>query len=275
MKCQREKRVTCGTVRRPRGVPRWVGGLVLNLVVSAPLAAQGLAPRVRAAEGEVAFRFPIRPGVEVCEKGFRMDGTQSRFGRWRKGWEDTCVAGPAEVVLSLRAGQVRGVELSPPGLRPRDVDLGAVSAADAADYLLGLAARAQPRVARDALAPAAIADAETWPRLLEIGRDRGGEREVRESALFWVSREAARVVTEGLSEVARDESDDEEVRKAAVFALSRRSADEAVPTLMEVARGAPGAEVRESALFWLARMDDPRVVPFFEQILLGARSGGG
>jgi len=247
---------------------------LLPIFLARPAAAQGLAERVRGGEGEVAFRYATRPDVEVCEDGFRVGDSETHFGRWRDGWERRCLEGPAEVVLSVEGGEVRRVELGPPGLRAADVDLGAFPPEEAAAYLLSLAEGASRRVARDALAPAAIADAETWPRMLEIGRDRAMDREVRESALFWVSREAAEVVTRGLSEVALDERDDEEVRKAAVFSISRREADEAVPLLMDIAREAPGRGVRESALFWLARIEDPRVIPFFEQILLGARGGG-
>ena len=238
------------------------------------LAAQELAERVRRVEGEVAFRFPTRPGVEVCEDGFRVDGGRTRMGRGREGWDERCMEGDAEVVLRVEGGRVREVELAPPGLHRSDVDLGAVPAAEAAELLLSLAGTEDPRAAREALAPAAIADVETWPRMLEIGRDQALDRQLRQGALFWVSRAAAEVVTEGLSDVARDDRDDEEVRKAAVFALSRRPPDEAVPVLMDLARTAPGRAVRETALFWLARVDDPRVAPFFEEILLGGRRGG-
>ena len=259
------------------GAAAWVraaAGVAAVGALATPLAGQGLAGRVQGAEGEVAFHFATRPGIEVCEDGFREGDSRNSFGRWREGWDRTCVEGPVEVVVTVRGGEVRDLEMAPPGLLPSDVDLGAFPAAEAADWLLALAGGAERRVARDAMAPAAIADAETWPRLLEIGRDRGRDHEVRESALFWISREAAEVVTRGLSEVALDERDDEEVRKAAVFSLSRRPADEAVPLLMDIAREAPGKGVRESALFWLARIEDPRVIPFFEQILLGARGGG-
>jgi len=73
--------------------------------------------------------------------------------------------------------------------------------------------------------------------------------------------------------VALDDEEEQEVRDAAVFALSRRPDDEAVPILMEIARTAPQAETRRSAMFWLAESKDDRVYAFFEEIL--TRRGGG
>jgi HEAT repeat protein len=228
-------------------------------------AAQGLERRILESDGDVAFRFATRPGVEVCEGGnVRVDETTT--GRRRSRWEETCVEDGAEVLVSVREGRVRAI--GPPATSRADRSLGEVGAAQAADWLLSVAARADEPAAKEALLPAVIADGvEIWPRLLEIGRDRALGRGVRESALFWVSRAAAEVVTAGLAEVAADERDDDEVRRAAVFAISRRPEPESVPALMEIARSGPGRAVREAALFWLARAEDPRAIAFFEEIL--------
>jgi hypothetical protein len=236
----------------------------------ADLAAQDLGRRILEADGDVAMRYATRPGVEVCERGnVRMDGGRSDVGgSWTSRWEDSCVAGGVELLVTVADGRVRGIEIGPPGTSRSDRDLGDVSPAEAADWLLSLAGRADERAAKDALLPAVIAaGVETWPRLLDIASDRSMARGIRESALFWTSRAATEVVTRELAGVAADERDDEEVRKAAVFALSRRPADESVPALMDIARTGPGRGVREAALFWLARAEDPRVIPFFEEIL--------
>lgn len=268
-----------GALRRVLALPR---GLALRRLLplaaawaalAAPRAglAQDLGARVLSADGSVAFRFAARPDVEVCEGGVRMNDGHVTMGRWREGWDQQCVRGGAEVRLVVAGRRVRSVEVGPPRTARADRDLGVVPAAQAARWLLALEGRAEPKAARDALLPAVLADSvETWPRLLEIGRDLGADPELRKGALFWASQAAAEVVTQGLADVARDRSDDESVRQSAVFALSRRPPDEAVPILMEVARTGAGRSVRQAALFWLARLDDPRVIPFFEHILRAA-----
>ena len=253
-------------------IPRVAAALAVAL--AAPAAAAGqLAERIAAQDGQVAVSFPTRPGVEVCENSVRTDGGRTSWGRTRRGWEETCVEGDAQIVLTVVDGRVREIELGPPGIARADRELGEVSGTDVAEFLLDLAETGPAGAARQGLLAASIADAgEIWPRLLEIGGDRELGSEIRQGALFHASRFAAEVVTRGLLDVANDQDDDEEVRVSAVFALSRRPEREGVPILMELARTAEGKAVRESALFWLARADDPRVIPFFEQILLGAAS---
>ena len=140
------------------------------------------------------------------------------------------------------------------------------------DFLLD-AARTGGRSGRgeeDAVLPAVLADVEAiWEDLLVLAREGAVDSDVRTQALFWVGQEAANVVSEGLAEVALDEKEDQEVREAAVFALSRRPAEEGVPILMQVARTAKQAETRRSAMFWLAQSEDERVYAFFEEVLLG------
>jgi hypothetical protein len=68
-----------------------------------------------------------------------------------------------------------------------------VSARDAADYLLSLAARLDGKPARDAIMPAALADsAVVSPQLLAIARDQSRSREARRSALSWLGRDVGR-----------------------------------------------------------------------------------
>ena len=156
------------------------------------------------------------------------------------------------------------------------VELGAVSAEQAVEFLLETARRGgrSGHGQEDALFPAVLADVEEiWRDLMAMAKDRTVDEDVRSSALFWVGQEATSVVTEGLAEVALDEDEDQGVRDAAVFALSQRSPEEGVPILMEVARTAREAETRSSAMFWLAQSEDERVYAFFEEILLG-RGGG-
>jgi len=256
--------------------------LALLAVAVAPATASGqeLARRVsQVDEGTVRFTYPTRPDVEICDQGIRMGDERVRWhsGRWDDDLQN-CRMGPAEVELRLRAGTVREIEIIR-RLRDRTdgaVELGAVSADEAVDFLLETA-RSGGRSGQgeeDALFPAVLADVEElWRDLMVLAKDRSVDEDVRSSALFWVGQEAASLVTEGLAEVALDEDEDQDVREAAVFALSQRSPDEGVPILMEVARTAKQAETRRSAMFWLAQSEDDRVYAFFEEILLG-RGGG-
>jgi hypothetical protein len=222
----------------------------------------------------VRFGYAARPEVEVCDQGIRIG--DSHLG-WRTNGRDRtatgCRFGFVEVDLQVRDGMVRQVDL----VRRRDergrdlVDLGEVEAEDASEYLFGLVrGDATSGAAEDAILPATLADVgDTWPRLLDIARDRGLHEGIRKNALFWLGQEATDAVTDGLSDVATDGTEDQEVRNAAIFALSQRDDDESVPVLMEIARTGDEAETRKQAMFWLAQSDDPRVIRFFEDILLG------
>jgi HEAT repeat protein len=140
------------------------------------------------------------------------------------------------------------------------------------EFFLDLARTGGPsgRGLKDALLPVVLADVQdVWKDLMGLAKDRSIRSDTRSSALFWVSQEAAAVVTEGLAEVAMDQDEDQDVREAAVFALSQRPSDESVPILMELAKTADHPETRRSAMFWLAQSKDDRVLDFFEEILLG------
>lgn len=263
---------------RPR-----VWGCALAVVVGvapAPATGQGLARRVGAVEeGTVRLDYPARPGVEICDQGIRMGG--HRFS-WREGWgaenPSNCRPGPVEIELGLRDGSVRDIEVIR-RLSDRTegaVELGSVTAAQAAEFLLSVARDpSSGRGQEEAIFPATLADVEgLWRDLLALARDREIAEDVRTTAIFWVGQEAADAATDGLAEVAFDEEEEQDVREAAVFALSQRPENEGVPILMEVARTAREAETRRSAMFWLAQSEDERVLAFFEEVLLGRRGGG-
>ena len=150
--------------------------------------AQDLKTQVsRIRDGEVAFRYPTNEGVQVCDNGVQIERSFSQNrggGRWR----NHCVEGEAEVVLEVRNGEIRDLDLQPPGSDSSiDTDLGTWSADDAAAFLIGLARRnSSRRVAEDATMPAMIArGAVVWPELIDIARDRSRPEDVREQAVFW------------------------------------------------------------------------------------------
>lgn len=148
------------------------------------------------------------------------------------------------------------------------VDLGALTAAVAARYLLGLARRDGGRPARDAIFAAALADSiAIWPDLLAIARDRAVRSDTRKQAVFWLGQAAEAAATAGLDSLASASDEDVEVREAAVFALSQRPGDEGIPAWIRIARSHRDVRLRRRAMFWLAQSDDPRALALFEDIL--------
>jgi hypothetical protein len=246
------------------------------LVVATPDhgGAQDLPRRMTdVATGWATFSYPARPDVEICERGLTIDG---RRMQWRGRFRDEagrCVTGTASVELRVAEGVVRDVDVLDLDevVEAEALDLGAVSARDAADYFLSLArAGGTQAAAEDAVFAAMIADVEdAWRDLLDIARDPSVRQDVRESALFWLGQEAGEAETTGISDIAADEREEQEVREAAIFALSQRPGEVGVAPLMELARTAREAETRRAAMFWLAQSEDPRVLAFFEEILLG------
>lgn len=269
-------------VRRGKGIRALILVAMALALAAAPSAAGGqeLARRVSVVEdGSAVLSFATRPGVEICDDGIRMGDDRINWSsrRARRG-PGVCEAGPARVELKIRDGGVRDVEVLRRLERPASgaVDLGEVPAELAVSYFLDLARAGGPggRDLEEALFPVVLADVqEVWRDLMALARDQSVGADIRSSALFWVSQEAAAVVTEGLARVALDEEEDQEVREAAVFALSQRPDVEGVPILMNVARTARHPETREAAMFWLAQSEDERVLDFFQGILLG--KGGG
>lgn len=190
-------------------------------------------------------------------------------------WDDDCQPGPGRLAIDVQGGEVRAVRFYVGGRwRPAttgDVtDLGAVPAAQAAGLLLGIAQRAVTRSARDAIFPATVADsATTWPVLLQIARDERVAKETRSQAVFWVGSQAGDAATKGLVELTDDP--DREMREQAVFSLSRRPNGEGVEPLIKIARTNRDPNLRRTALFWLGRSNDPRALSLFEELLTGAR----
>ena len=189
---------------------------------------------------------------------------------------DDCPCGPGvgHATVSLTGGRVtnlrmrvRRADAPPPAHDGSGVELGRVPAAEAAELLLGLAARGGDE-GESLVAAASVADsAVVWPRLLELARTSSLERETRRAAVFWLSQAAGDAATRGLDSIVADPTGDRDIREHAVFALSQRPEDEAVPALIRIARGHGDGAIRRKAVFWLGQTDDPRAVALFEDIL--------
>jgi hypothetical protein len=258
----------------------------LPSAVAVPAAAQTLAQRVAATgrDEAVHFRYESRPGV--CGDGEnimvtdRRDGgitvlqhgrgnavNRRRYGR--DGRLTDCQFGPVAAELTRRDGRITDAKLRVGGtVPPAGRDLGTVAPAEAIAYLLGPAVRdADGRVPERLIFGATIANAESWPQLLQLARDRSLTESARRSAIFWLGQAAGDRATEGLTSVIGDDSDEMEVRKAAVFALSQIRSPETIDALIDVARTNREPEIRKNAIFWLAQTRDPKAVAFFEEVL--------
>ena len=252
----------------------------LALVLAVSLSGQGggtLRSRVETGgDGRVQFRFPAR--ADVCGWGTSVSIGRSTYissGNVNITDDRACRRGPIVVRVTRAGGQVVGLETEvAPETQPEGVtDLGAVSGAAAAEYLLDLAARADGRPAREAILPAALADSATvWPGLLVLGKNRELSRSVRQSALSWLGRELDRVsaedgrrVSTALVTLAGDADETLSIRQQAVSVLARNQRAD----LAALTRMASGNDswLRETAIQALAGSGDPRARDFLRTAL--------
>jgi hypothetical protein len=242
-------------------------GSAVSLLLPAAMVGQSLAARIRAAgEGPIHLSFAARP--EVCGDGhgmvFRNAGDQDDE------WQSECEHGPVRVSLRLRGGRVTSAEAHVGGRWKRGtgaVDLGMVSAPEAARVLLDHAVAAGEE-GEQLLAAATMADsAVVWPTLLQLARNPRAAEDTRRQAVFWLGQAAGVQATRGLDSIVRDGGGELDVRKQAVFALSQRPAEESVPALIRIVHTSREPEIVRTALFWLGQSDDPRALALFEDLL--------
>ena len=250
--------------------------VVVASMIPSTSRAQAVARRIASVgSGKVRMTYASRP--DICGSGNSIShGGNSRMN-WSSDYnpdveyDDECSHSPVRLVLDVDGGRVTKIRTYVGGRwRPAAsgvTDIGAVSARDATDFLLGLAATDAGSVGRDAILPATLADSVVvWPPLFKIARNDDRPVGTRKQALFWLGQAAGDRIAGSRSYTAKDD-DATEVKKSAVFALSQRHNGEAVPALIEVARNNHDPEVRKSALFWLGQTSDPRAISLFEEIL--------
>ena len=184
---------------------------LLALLVPLACSAQSALERRVAAAGDTPaqFRFAAREGV--CGNGrtyFRSDDD---------GWYGTFTRAGKDVVrVETYVGPV-------PADAPPAQDLGVVPVKDAVAYLLIVAATTDGRPARDALTPAMLADSSVvTPTLLQIAKDQSRSRDIRRSAITWLSRRrdekggvGAAGIARALDQLVRDRSESETIRNQA------------------------------------------------------------
>lgn len=261
---------------------RWISAALALAGAVAAADGQELEHVARSAAGPVRLAYPAAENVCGAGDGIVIrepDGStmfvsgrvsRSDWERWREG-ESPCRTGDVMVRMRADGAGWSDVRVGFGPLQGDDVavtDLGYVTGQAAAELLLDAARVSGSRSARDLVLAAAIAaDAEIWPELLAMARDRALPSRVRESALHWLGRRAAREAVKGLGGIVRDRTEEDRIREAAVFALSQLPDDQAIPLLIEVVRTMDDPRVVNRALFWLAEFDDPRAMALFEEIL--------
>lgn len=273
--------------------------LVLLALAPSVVDAQSLARRIdEVRDGTVRFSYAARPDVcgdgrETIRRGDMFFVFPSTTGYGRGNRDELCVAGPVRVSIDRNRGESVRYRVHVGGRWASDADsddLGTVSAAEAAHYLLDASRREHGDAARYILAGAALADSvELVPELAALARDRNLDREVRQNAVYWIGSydEAA---ARPLRELAGDASLDDDVRGAAIIALGRDDSSgddllwlrELYPSLSDklrsdvflavsrsdsprasawlaavVANDAETEHIREQALFWLGQGRGP------------------
>jgi hypothetical protein len=257
--------------------------LALGAAAVASANAQGtLERRVTAvANGQVQFHFASHE--DTCGDGLRFmrTGDDSWYGTYINtsdpGMRAQCARGPLRVLVTLADREVVRIEsfIGPVQQADGATDLGAVGAREASAWLLGIAARADGRPAREAILPAVLADsAAPTPALLAIARDQDRARDTRRSAISWLVRapdasssETART----LGSLARDERDAPTVRQAALSALIRLPQGTGITALSQLAAERQDLWLGREASKVLARSGDPRARAYLRTAVADTR----
>jgi len=89
------------------------------------------------------------------------------------------------------------------------------------------------------------------------------DREVRESAVFWLSQVRGEEAVTALDSILRDPKTDPEIQEKAIFALSQQNNPRAAATLRVFAeRRDVRSQLRENAIFWLGQRRSPENATF-------------
>ncbi len=235
------------------------------LTVSSSSSAQTLASRIASASDRpVQFSYKARP--DVCGDGrtYISSGSGNYDGFYSASSSERCQNGPVRVVLDLADRNVVAIRtyVGPGAVDQGVTDLGTVSSAEAADYLIGVAARADGRVGRDAIRAALFGDSvEVTTRLLDIGRDQTRPLETRRAALSGLWRSDARQldrISAALLQIATNENDAQQVRTQALSVLSRLDHGAGIPSLVQLANNNTTSWIGRESMRVLASSGDPR-----------------
>ncbi|HEY4101186.1 MAG TPA: HEAT repeat domain-containing protein [Gemmatimonadales bacterium] len=229
--------------------------------------------------GTVQFHFASRDGV--CGNGRNFyrasDMGIGYFSSYNNGadGDESCARGPVRVVVVRFGTEIIRIETyAGPLAQDPDggKDLGAVSARDAASWLINQAATLEGRPARDAIQPAILADsAVVTPQLLRLATDQTRSRDIRSSAISWLARRreepggvGAATVQRTLDGIVHDRDESETTRRQAMSTLGNLDRGEGVPLLITMA-GDADLWVAKTAQMSLANSGDPRARQFIRQ----------
>lgn len=246
------------------------GAAAVVTALAAPTAqAQTIADRIHGASGDVEVHFAARSGV--CGDG---EGSISFHSRHPVGDDEYwrhCEPGPVRVRLTVNNGTIQQIHTLV-GSRHRAIagltDLGAVGDREATTYFLSIARSADGSVARDAVAPVALADSVTVaPDLLALAGDRARPVEVRKNALFWAGQVDEGDVSKPVARIAGDSTEDRHLREHAVFVLSQLPDGAGVQSVIDIARSQREPWLAAKATFWLGQIDDARASATLRQLV--------
>jgi hypothetical protein len=249
-----------------------LAALVVAISASASSArGQSLANKIASAgDKSVQFSFPARPGVCGDGRSYISTGPGNFYGSFSSNTTDQCQTGPVRVVLDLADKNVVALRTYVGALSPAVdagvANLGAVTSAEAADYLLGIASRADGRVGHDAIFAALLGDnVDATSRLLEIGRDQNRPLETRRAALAGLGRSDAPQLDKigaALVQIATNENDVQQVRTQALSVLSRLDHGAGIQPLVQLASGNMSSWIGRESLRVLSGSGDPRARQF-------------
>ena len=243
----------------------------LALIASAAgmVGAQTVERRISGApDGNVTFHFASR--ADVCGDGRNYIRADDMWmGSVNDGIRSqACERGPIRVLLTRDGRDIIRISTfaGPVAEEPGATNLGAVPAADAAAWLLGIASRVDGRPGREAIMPAALADSALVTReLLAIARNVDRSRELRRSALSWVVRRrgergelSGEEVSRTLVTIARDENEVRTVRDQALSSLARLESSSSLDALVSMTTGTTEAWLARRAVEVMASSGDPR-----------------
>jgi HEAT repeat protein len=255
-----------------KAFPRLAMALLLAIASSAPHAfGQSLASRIASAtDRSVQFSYPVRPGVCGDGRTYISTGSGNFYGSFSTNSPDQCLTGPVRVVADLADRNVIALRTyvggPGPAVEAGVANIGTVTSAEAADFLIGVAARADGRVGRDAIFAALLGEnVDVTSRLLDIGRDQNRPLETRRAALSGLVRSDSRQLDRigaALVQIATNEGDVQGVRTSALSALSRLDHGAGIQPLVQLAGANLTSWVGREAMTVLARSGDPRARQF-------------
>ena len=247
-----------------------IAAVAVALAASSALG-QTLANRISSAgDRSVQFSYPTRPGVCGDGHSYISMGSGNFYGSFSSNSADQCQAGPARVVIDLADKNVVALRsfVGPVAATadPGVTSLGSVTAAEAADYLLGLATRADGRIGHDAIFAALLGEnVDATPRLLEIGRDQTRPLETRRAALAGLARtEVPQLdrIGAALLQIATNENDVQAIRTQALSVLARLDHGAGIQPLVQLAGGNMSSWIGRESMRVLASSGDPRARQF-------------